>query len=456
MTEPSILDSMAGVLRPPLRPIDKLLKPIQVFAQHRLAGAGLLVLATAVALVWANSEYEHAYHALLDLPIAVAVGTRSLSSGLHHWINDGLMSVFFFMVGLEIKREILAGELSTMRRAALPAIAAVGGMIAPALIYVAVNPLGPAQDGWGIPMATDIAFALGVLALLGDRVPVGLKVFLTALAIVDDIGAVLVIALFYTSDVSFISLEVGLACLVVSAGMNALGVTSTAAYFTVGLVAWAGFLQSGVHATIAALLMAMTIPARTRIDGKGLVERMTLLGERLRAIGLPTDRSMNTPAQQHVVESMTEIVQAANAPLQELEHALAGPVTFFILPIFALTNAGVTIHGSVGAELAEPIGLGVVLGLFVGKQVGIALFTWLAVRLRIADLPSGVTWPQIHGVAVLGGVGFTMSLFVAGLAFPDPAALETAKVGILAGSLVSGVVGWLLVRRATRPLGASA
>ncbi len=354
------------------------------------------------------------------------------------------MGIFFFLVGLEIKRELLAGELSSVRKASLPAVAALGGILVPALIFTALNASTPTADGWGVPMATDIAFALGVLALLGSRVPIGLKVFLTALAIVDDIGAVLVIALFYTSELSLIALALGAICLMVSLALNFLGARNAVVYFLVGTVAWLGFLQSGVHATVAAILMAFTIPARTRIAGEDLLKRMSILTEQLNT-DLPSDTAMNSAAQQHVLEKMNTTLDFASAPLQRIEHALTGPVTFLVLPIFALANAGVTIGGDAGASLFSPLVMGIVLGLTVGKVVGIGGFAWLAVRLGHADLPKGVTWGQVVGVGALGGVGFTMALFVAQLAFVDPAHVEASKIAILIASAISGLVGYFVV-----------
>jgi NhaA family Na+:H+ antiporter len=447
--ETSLVTTFTSMLLPQQRAIDRLIKPLQTFAKNQLAGAGLLMVATVLALGWANSPWEHGYHELLELDISLSIGETRLGKSLHHWINDGLMGVFFFLVGLEIKREIMVGELSSMRKAALPAVAALGGMVVPAAIYFSLNASGAGARGWGIPMATDIAFALGVLALLGNRVPLGLKVFLTALAIADDIGAVLVIAVFYTSDLSVLSLFAGVCFLTISVGMSLLGTRNPVAYLFVGLCAWLAFLESGVHATIAALLMAFTIPARTRIDGEDFFARMEILLQRLKAVGIPSDTTMNTGPQQHTFEQMNQQIDHASAPLQRIEHSLAAPVTFVVLPVFALANAGVTLHGDVTSVFASPIVLGIVAGLFIGKTLGIAVAAWLAVKLRIADLPRGVTWLQVVGVATLGGIGFTMALFVASLAFDDRNLVETAKVGILTGSLVAGVVGFLLVRYAS-------
>jgi Na+:H+ antiporter, NhaA family len=450
MSDKPLLSSLTNILRPPPQPIDRLMRPLQLFGRHKLAGAGLLMMATAAAMVWANSPWAPSYHHLLHLDVGIDIGDIELHKSLHHWINDGLMGVFFFMVGLEIKRELMTGELSTLRKATLPAVAAVGGMLMPAAIYAVINTTPPANAGWGIPMATDIAFALGVLALLGDRIPLGLKVFLTALAIVDDIGAVLVIALFYTADLSLWALGVGVVCLVISALMNLAGARNPLTYFVVGVAAWLGFLQSGVHATIAAILMAFTIPARTRIDGGAFMLRLERLMERLRDAGVPEDTTMNTNEQQHIFEMMNEDIDMASAPLQRIEHAIAGAVSFVVLPVFALANAGVSLGSGLVESLASPVVWGIVAGLFVGKTIGVTGAAWLAVKLGIADLPKGVTWSQLIGVGMLAGIGFTMALFVASLAFPDPKLLETAKVGILAASLVAGVVGFACVRWATR------
>jgi len=435
----------------PPEPIDALLRPIQIFARYKLAGAALLLAATVSAVVWANSPWAHSYHALLELPVTVSIGSLRLTESVHHLINDGLMSMFFFLVGLEIKRELLVGELSSARKATLPAIAALGGMLAPALIYVAINSEAPERAGWGIPMATDIAFALGVLAVAGSRIPIGLKVLLTALAIVDDIGAVLVIAVFYTDSIATWSLVAGVVGVGFSVAMNRAGVRSWVAYFVFGLLVWLAFLESGVHATIAALLMAFTIPARTRIDGTSLVARLEAGLQDLREIGPPADKGLNTPEQQHVLDRMGTVRDAGSAPLQDLEHTMSGVVTFLILPLFALANAGVSLTGVGFESLTSGVTLGVLLGLLLGKPAGIAGFSWLAVRLHLADLPAGVTWPQVVGVGLLGAIGFTMALFIGGLAFPDPAYLDSAKVGILLTSVIAATLGLVVLRRAAAP-----
>ena len=433
-------------------PIDRLLKPVQAFAQGQVAGVALLATAVAAALLWANSPWRDTYASILHTHLMVGIGGFDIDKPLHHWINDGLMGIFFFVVGLEIKREILAGELSSVRKAALPVAAAVGGMLVPAALYLAVSGGGIAARGWGIPMATDIAFALGVVLLLGTRVPLGLRVFLTALAIVDDIGAIVVIAVFYTDSISLWSLIAGGAGVVASLVANRAGVRNAVAYFIIGTLVWLAFLESGVHATLAAVLMAMTIPARTCIDGESLLERMQAFQDGLRARGLPKGSQLLTTEQHDTLQEMEHVLEHANAPLQKLEHALVPISTFLVLPIFALANAGVTLNGGDMLDAyGEPVCYGVILGLVVGKQVGVLSFAWLAVRLGVADLPAGVTWRQVHAVAILAGIGFTMSLFVASLAFQEPATIEVAKVGILTASLLSGVTGGLLLAAARRP-----
>ena len=428
------------------QPIDLLLTPLRIFTRHKLAGAGLLLGATVVALVWANSAWQASYSTLLATHLTVGFGAMALSKPLLLWINDGVMGIFFFVVGLEIKREILAGELSSVRKATLPIVAAVGGMVVPALVFHLINPDGPAARGWGIPMATDIAFALGVMALLGDRVPGGLKVLLTALAIVDDIGAILIIALFYTDSIALFSLAAGGVCFVLAVGANLSGVRHTLAYLALGTFCWLGFLKSGVHATLASVLMAMTIPSRSRLDLSHLRRRLedyaATLGRREPGGG----RRLLTVEEQRLLHHLADDTEKASAPLQDLEHAMAPLVTFLVLPLFALANAGVAVQGDLWTALTAPLSLGIVAGLFAGKQAGILGAAWIAVVAGLADLPEQVTWRQVHAVGVLGGVGFTMALFVNGLAFPSDVALQdTGKVGVMAASFAAGVVGLALL-----------
>ena len=426
-------------------PIDRLVRPFQLFAHNKVAGAFVLMAATLAALVWANSPWRDVYTNILSSHARVGIGGFQIDKPILLWVNDGLMAFFFFVVGLEIKREVLAGELSSLRKATLPVAGAIGGMVVPALVYVSIVGTGAGARGWGIPMATDIAFALGVLLLLGPRVPVGLKVFLTALAIVDDIGAIVVIALFYTDTIVLGSLAAGGVLILLSVGANAFGVRNAVVYFVIGTLVWVAFLKSGVHATLASVLMAMTIPARTRVDGTALVQRLEELIASLRHSGLPEGGKLLTREQQHAIHELERSVADASAPLQELEHALLPLVTFVVLPLFALANAGLELSGETLAALGDPVCLGVIAGLFLGKQLGILGFAAAAVRLGLADLPRGVSWRQLHAVAVLGGIGFTMSLFVNGLAFRSPELRETAKAGILVASILSAVVGGLLV-----------
>jgi NhaA family Na+:H+ antiporter len=429
-----------------LTPIERLTLPLRV-RLHAAPAGGLVLLACAVvAMVWANSPWAHSYHVLWETPIAIGVGDRHAALSLHAVVNDGLMAVFFFLVGLEIKREILVGELASVRQAALPVAAALGGMIVPALLFLAFNAGGPTSRGWGIPMATDIAFALGVLALLGDRFPPALRVFLSALAIADDLGAVLVIALFYTASVSWGALAAAFGLLLLSLAANAVGVRAATAYAVIGVALWVAVLLSGVHATVAGVLLAMTIPSRTVIDERALLEGA---GAALREFDLachPETVMLSNRAHQAALRRLEVLSEKALPPLARLEHGLHGVVTFGIMPLFALANAGVELRG--GSEaIASTIGLGVIAGLVLGKPIGITLASWLAVRAGVASLPDGVGWRTLAGTAVLGGIGFTMSLFIASLAFGDSAEwLTSAKLGILVGSVIAGVAGWSLLR----------
>ena len=427
--------------------IDRLTRPLLLFSRHKLAGAGVLLCAALVAIAWANSPWSDYYFRLLDTRLSFGAGDFELSKPLLLWINDGMMGVFFFVVGLEVKREFLAGELSSPRKAMLPIMAAVGGMVVPALVFSLINMNQPGAHGWGIPMATDIAFALGVLALL--PVPVSLKVFLTALAIVDDIGSIVVIAVFYTDHIAIGSLLFGGLVLSFSIIANRIGVRNPLVYFLFGIVVWVLFLKSGVHATLAAVLMAFTIPARSVINGELVQGKVSALLSAIETTNMPSEKVLLTTEQHHLLHAIERVVEDATAPLQELEHALMPFVTFLVLPLFALANAGVRLNGSVSEALFHPIAIGVVGGLFIGKPVGILLFSWLAVKAGVAILPVGIGWRDIAGVGVLAGIGFTMSLFITSLAFVLPEFVEVDKVGILAGSLISGLVGWSLIRRST-------
>ncbi len=428
--------------------VDRITRPLLIFSKHKLAGAGLLLFSAIAAVIWANSGWNGYYFAVLNTHFVVGSGEFTLSKPLLLWINDGMMGVFFFVVGLEVKREFLAGELATPRKAMLPIAAAVGGMLVPAGIFYLVNYNGEGAHGWGIPMATDIAFALGVLALC--RVPVGLKVFLTALAIVDDIGSIIVIALFYTDHIALLSLLFGGFFLTVSIMANRSGVRNPIVYFLLGLIVWVLFLKSGVHATLAAVLMAMTIPARTIIDGESFSNRTAELLSALKATGMPKGYALLSSEQHHILHAIEKIVEDATAPLQELEHALVPFVTFLILPVFALANAGVALNTGITTALTHPVALGIIAGLFIGKPLGIVIFSWLAVRIGIAELPVNVCWRHVGAVGVLAGIGFTMSLFITSLAFVRPELIEVAKVGILMGSLISATIGGALIYKLSR------
>ncbi len=419
----------------------------------------MLLVATAIALAWANSPWSENYHHLLSTSITLGVGGVALSSTLHHLINDGLMAVFFFLVGLEIKRELLAGELKTLRTAALPMFAALGGMLVPAALYAMVNSGGPGAAGWGVPMATDIAFALGVLALLGERVPVGLKIFLAALAIVDDIGAVLVIALFYSGGVAWSALGAAAVLLLLAASANLAGVRHPWAYALLGVALWVAVLASGVHATVAGVLLALTIPVRTRIDEPAFLLRARRVLDDFDAAAEvtatdPDTTVLSNTAHHRALEALERLTEQAQPPLVRLERALHGIVAFGIMPLFALANAGVSLSGdAVRGAVTNPVALGVALGLVIGKPAGIFVFSWIAVRFGMAERPTGVSWPMIAGAGLLGGLGFTMALFIAALAFGESALLDVAKVGILAASTIAGLCGWVLIRRASsRPL----
>ena len=434
-------------------PIDRIARPFQIFTKNKISGAVLLMMATVTALIWANSPWASSYHDILHGHVTVQAFGFGIDKPLHVWINDGLMALFFFVVGLEIKREVLAGELATLRKALLPIAGAVGGMLVPALVYYLINASGPGVHGWGVPMATDIAFALGIILLLGSRVPVALKVFLTALAIVDDIGAIVVIAVFYTNQIAVGTLLIGGLLVVFSVGLNVLGVRNSLVYFIVGTLVWLAFFKSGVHATLASVCMAMTIPARTRIDGASVVARLRKLIARLENSKLPKGRGLLTAEQEHTLQAMERTVEQSTAPLQQLEHALLPIVSFGALPIFALANAGLKLDGDIISSIQSPVTLGIIAGLVVGKQVGIFAFAWLAVRLGLANLPAGVSWRQIHAVSVLGGVGFTMALFIGGLAFSKPAFVEQAKLGILLASSIAAILGCFLLITAQKRVG---
>ena len=427
--------------------IDKITEPIQRFVKQEKSGGIVLGISVLAALYLANSPWSDEYFHFLENKIGIVFNDVSfLKYSLHHWINDGLMAIFFFVIGLELKREIVAGELSNPRKALLPIGAALGGMLIPAIIYFSLNPTGEASNGWGIPMATDIAFALGVLHFLGKRIPLSLKVFLTALAIVDDLGAVLVIAFFYTSEISIQSLLVGLGFVLVMFIGNKMGIRNILFYAIIGIVGvWIAFLLSGVHATIAAVLAAFVIPANVGIKENIFIERIRNSINKFKDI-LPNDKVTLTDEQIHQLEIIKKDTNCAIPPLQRLEHAMHPMVTFIVLPIFALANAGVSMNVDVQELFSTNVALGVSLGLLGGKVIGIVGITWLLVKLRIAPFPEGMNLRNLFGISFLASIGFTMSLFISSLAFTDEIIITQAKIGIFTASIIGGIVGFFILR----------
>ncbi len=420
---------------------------VEKFAHLEAAGSIVLLFVTIAALILANSSLADQYFSFWKMKVGFVAGSYEFKASLQHWINDGLMALFFFLVGLEIKREVMVGELSSLRKATLPIVAALGGMAAPAFFYLLVNAGGEGSGGWGIPVATDIAFALGILALLGRRIPTTLRVFMTALAIGDDIGAVLVIAIFYTAEINWVLLGIGLSCLAGLLVLNFVRTRSPLPFVILAIAVWFSFFESGVHATIAGVLVAFTIPTRTRRDPIEFVAWGKEKLEEIERLEDPRLHPLSKKYQQKVAAALQTAARSIQSPLRRIEHGLHPWTTFMILPLFAFANAGVPIESaSIGDSLSHPVSLGIILGLVLGKQVGITLFSYVAVRLKFADLPDGVRWRQIYAVSWLGGVGFTMSIFVSGLAFSEGSLLDFAKLGILVASLISGVVGYILLR----------
>jgi NhaA family Na+:H+ antiporter len=431
--------------------IDRFLQPLNHFIEHESTAGLLLFVSALLAVGWANSPFSATYVHLWEYEFAVRLAGYTVANSVHHWINDGLMAMFFFVVGLELKRELMAGELSSPRTALLPLAAAVGGMIVPTLIFVAFNPAKPHVTGWGIPMATDIAFVLGILSLLGKRVPVSLKIFLTALAMVDDLGAVFVIALFYTSDISVVNLGAGGAFLVILLLANALGIRNSVFYGIVGIGGlWLAFLLSGVHATIAGVLAAFTIPARPKIDERGFTQRLQHYLHEFERIE-PNDVTLLEPAQMHVLHQIKRLIYAADTPLQRLEHALYPLVSFVIMPVFALANAGIAFTTISTDALLHPVSVGIFLGLLLGKFGGVVGACWGVTRLGWASFPGDMQWKHLYGLGGLAGMGFTMSLFITTLAYKSEDLITHAKMGILAASLLAGVVGYMLLKKALPP-----
>ena len=426
---------------------NKIATPFEYFIHAQTTTGIILMFMTLLALILANTPlaetYAHFFHTKVDL----AVGSWQLSHTIHHWINDGLMAIFFFIIGLEIKREILVGELSNFKVAILPILAAIGGMIFPALIYLSINTGEVGAAGWGVPMATDIAFAISVLVLLGKRVPVALVTFLVALAIVDDLGAVLVIAIFYTEQIHIIPLTLAGVSFLILISFNRFGIHMILPYFIIGLFMWFFMLESGVHATIAGVIAAMAIPSKPKQTPLDFTKHTKNLIDEYDSYPVATDHMMHEK-QKAILTNIKDRIDAVGTPAARLEHGLHLPIALIVIPLFALANAGITIDfASISTTIVESVSLGIIAGLILGKVIGIFGVAWLSIKLKIATLPQGSTMSQMFGVSFLGGIGFTMSIFVADLAFLDtPELIFQAKVGILAASLFAGLFGFLWLK----------
>ncbi len=433
--------------------------PFQKFIKFFTSGSALLMMATGIAVVWANVDHD-SYHHFWHSPFGISTELFNVEMGLMHWINDGLMAIFFFVVGLEIKREFLAGELSSFKQASLPIFAAIGGMVIPIILYVSFGFEGMASKGWGIPMATDIAFSLGILSLLGKRVPLALKVFLTALAIVDDLGAVLVIALFYGGDLNWTYLLIAGVLLIILTIANLRNVQDLKIYTFLGFIIWYLFLQSGVdgpgsglHATIAGVLIAFTIPARPKVQINEFLARIKSGLTRFDSVPKSENKRVLTDDQLYAINDVEYSVKKVQSPLQYIEHQFHGFISLFVLPLFALANAGVTIihHGEGSGEVFTVLSFAIAFSLVLGKGIGITIFSWLAVRLGIAVKPRKSSWLSFLGLAFLGGIGFTMSIFIASLGFKaDADLLNQAKIGIFVGSIIAGLAGFYLLKYSLR------
>jgi NhaA family Na+:H+ antiporter len=422
---------------------DQILKPAQQFFNKEASSSILLIAATIIALVWINSDIGETYHGFWHTKISFTFGYFNISKTLLHWVNDGLMSLFFFTVGLEIKREILVGELATPKKALLPVIAALGGMIVPGLIYVAFNIGSPTIHGWGIPVATDIAFALGAVAVFGRRLPVGLRIFLAAFAIADDLGAVVIIAIFYTKEIVWSNLIISLFLTFGLAVANFFWIRQTLIYAILGLAVWFFVLGSGVHPTIAGVVVSLFVPARGRYDTDNFLQNVKNITEKFECEEQSCGYSILLN-QEHLyaVQALELACHDVETPLQRLMHALHPWVAFLILPLFAMGNTGLIFKGIVFSEtISNPAVLGIIFGLVFGKPIGVMLFSYFSVKTGLASLPQEVRWSHIFGGAMLGGIGFTMSLFLSELSFSDPIILDYARIAILAGSILSAAIG---------------
>lgn len=420
------------------------LTPFQKFAKIQSASGILLFTATAIAMIWANSAFSESYQSLWEYKIGISSEDFELKKPLILWINDGLMAIFFFVIGLEIKRELLVGELNTIRKATFPLFAAIGGMLTPFALFYFLNDSSETANGWGIPMATDIAFSLAIIKLLGKRVPLSLKIFLTAFAIIDDLGAVLVIAIFYSTGIDWYLILYTLIPFLLLSYLSFKGSYSGVVTLILGIIVWYLFLKSGIHPTIAGVLLAFTVPISQKINIASFKQRLLNI---VRRISKSEDPDVPVLSKEQIVqiEELQEVANKFNSPLQKLEHQLHGWVAYFIMPVFALANAGV-IFGS-NMVLDMPLIINLALALFVGKFVGVSLLSYISIKLKLAELPEDVNYFQIIGISILAGVGFTMSIFIANLAFSgSPTYMDSAKVGIIAGSAISGIVGYIILR----------
>jgi Na+:H+ antiporter, NhaA family len=430
-------------------PLNRIVTPFREFMSLGSSAGILLILCMLIAMIWINSWIGDTYTELwIRTYLSITIGDIQISLNLQHWINDGLMVIFFFIVGLELKREAVVGELTDLRNAILPIGAAIGGMIFPVSFYLLFNPVNSETiRGWAVPMATDIAFALGILALFGSRAPFSLKVFITTLAIIDDIGAVLIIAFFYTSEIRWEFLLLASVIYLILIGLNKLSVYNPFPYTFLGIILWFGFFMSGVHATIAGVLLALTIPSKKILNFDEYKEINKKLLEKFDSIDTSRPEAEVLTKKMYIAETINLSSKFVQPPLHRLEHDLAPWVAFLIIPLFAIANAGVRIEGDLGMILTHPITLGIVLGLSLGKPLGVIFGTWVVVKLGISELPEGITWANILGVGFLSGVGFTMAHFISGLAFINQDFLDISKIAILLASLISGVAGYILLNR---------
>lgn len=422
--------------------------PVQQFIHTESVGGLVLLIATVVALIWANSPWYDQYHRILQTHLSLDLALLEIDLSLHHWINDGLMAIFFFVVGLEIKRELFFGHFSSPRRAALPAIAALGGMVVPAAIYLVFNLGGQGVRGWGIPMATDIAFALGILALLGRRLPMELRIFLLGLAVVDDLGAIIVIAVAYTESISFPYLGIVAVLIVVTVVVNRIGFSHAAVTAVLGFLIWVAMLKSGVHATIAGVIFGLLTSSHSHYSRERFAdESEALIAEYRHALDVgDTERS------EAILGELEALAEGTESPMERLERLTHPWASYVILPVFALANAGIHFSGiDLGGVLSSGVTVGMVAGLLIGKVVGITLFPWAASLFGLIELPRYVTWAHVVGAGFLGGIGFTVAIFISGLAFSDPQLVLNAQIGIMCASALAGLLGYSILRFVSRP-----